>query len=522
MSGRRRPYQEHQRSQLLKPDENDSVFRLLGNKCQSLATAVVQVFLSEPPLHKQWIKQFCGVACFVKDNTKRSYFIKVYDIDKQNQQLWEQEIYTEFKYLTPKSKFHTFEAEKCRTGLNFADEQEANKFQQSIQERLRLRTERDRKRTQSMLMDNNNKNQNNANNNAPTVTGVLANLTSSQNVNSNQDKSNSSNNRHRNKGKDRKRNLTKADIGEPTNFQHVQHVGWDPNTGFDLSNADYDAMDTHLKKLFDTAGITKQQLQDAATRKYIYEVMDKNGFTDIFNQMVQEEDFPDTDTARPPVPVRRNPPTPLASRPAPPVPPVRVPPSIPQVMPAYVRLENASTPPPLPVRGPSAVPTPPSLHKVSTRQHTPPPPPSVPPPSIGGPPPPPPPPMPPPAPFFPEETPEKPSPSLPSLPAVPDTRSALLKDIQKGFELKPVQPTSAAPPPAAANSRDDLLKSIRDGIELRPVSTATEDRPESHQSLYDGMASILVNALAKRAQALQDSDDSDVDDEEEDDDDWDD
>ena len=28
----------------------------------------------------KWTKQLTGVACFVKDNTKRSYFIRVYDI----------------------------------------------------------------------------------------------------------------------------------------------------------------------------------------------------------------------------------------------------------------------------------------------------------------------------------------------------------------------------------------------------------------------------------------------------------
>ena len=35
--------------------------------------------------------------------------------------------------------------------------------------------------------------------------------------------------------KGKKKKLTKDKIGTPTNFRHVGHVGWDPNTGFDVS-----------------------------------------------------------------------------------------------------------------------------------------------------------------------------------------------------------------------------------------------------------------------------------------------
>lgn len=34
--------------------------------------------------------------------------------------------------------------------------------------------------------------------------------------------------------KGRKPKLTKSDIGLPTGFVHVQHIGWDPKTGFDV------------------------------------------------------------------------------------------------------------------------------------------------------------------------------------------------------------------------------------------------------------------------------------------------
>lgn len=50
----------------------------------------------------------------------------------------------------------------------------------------------------------------------------------------------------RKKDKDSKRKLTKADIGQPKDFRHVSHVGWDPNKGFDVDNVE----DPQLKLFF--------------------------------------------------------------------------------------------------------------------------------------------------------------------------------------------------------------------------------------------------------------------------------
>ncbi len=47
---------------------------------QTLASAVVQVFLADPPSLNRWNKRCCGVATFIKDNQKRSYFIRVYNL----------------------------------------------------------------------------------------------------------------------------------------------------------------------------------------------------------------------------------------------------------------------------------------------------------------------------------------------------------------------------------------------------------------------------------------------------------
>lgn len=43
-----------------------------------MAAGVVQVYAAEG--NSSWAKRCCGVACLVKDNPQRSYFIRVLDI----------------------------------------------------------------------------------------------------------------------------------------------------------------------------------------------------------------------------------------------------------------------------------------------------------------------------------------------------------------------------------------------------------------------------------------------------------
>ncbi|GAA6084037.1 neural Wiskott-Aldrich syndrome protein-like, partial [Tachysurus ichikawai] len=44
----------------------------------TLASAVVQIYAADG--NSSWTKKCCGVACLVKDNFQRSYFIRVLDI----------------------------------------------------------------------------------------------------------------------------------------------------------------------------------------------------------------------------------------------------------------------------------------------------------------------------------------------------------------------------------------------------------------------------------------------------------
>lgn len=73
------------------------------------------------------------------------------------------------------------------------------------------------------------------------------------------------------------------DISRPTNFQHVSHVGWDPNKGFDLEN-----VDSKLKQFFSRAGVSEQELQDKETQDFIYEFIERHGGVDA--ALMEEDD----------------------------------------------------------------------------------------------------------------------------------------------------------------------------------------------------------------------------------------
>ena len=86
-------------SVLLSQEENQAVASLVGPRCVSLTTTVAQVYRSEGPSHNyRWNKRTCGVICFVKDNLRRSYFIRVYDMDRMVL-VFDQEIYNQFRYV---------------------------------------------------------------------------------------------------------------------------------------------------------------------------------------------------------------------------------------------------------------------------------------------------------------------------------------------------------------------------------------------------------------------------------------
>ncbi|KYO19271.1 wiskott-Aldrich syndrome protein [Alligator mississippiensis] len=271
------------------PHENQQVFELLGRKCLTLATSVAQLFLALPPGARGWAKQGCGVVCFVKDNPRRSYFIRLYDL-QGSQLLWEQELYAQMTYIAATAFFHTFPADECQAGLNFAHEGEADVFRALVDEKMKKRQQRLDKRQLPALPPaiaeecrgsvSRPPGGTNGPGASPPAGGLgLATL----------DIANPDITAARYRGaptppspilgptsgggarKGRKK-ISKADIGAPCGFKHVSHVGWDPNTGFDMNQLDPD-----LRTLFSQAGISEDQLADAETSRLIYDFIEGQG-----------------------------------------------------------------------------------------------------------------------------------------------------------------------------------------------------------------------------------------------------
>ncbi|XP_074644375.1 actin nucleation-promoting factor WASL-like [Tubulanus polymorphus] len=492
-------------SALLTNEENEKLFNLVGARCLALSSAVVQVYMCDPPSTRRWNKRCCGVATFVKDNPKRSYYIRVFSLGADNggnNLLWEQELYSQFKYVVARPYFHTFDADDCAAGLNFAEESEASAFRDVVISKLKEREKRkeERRRTHGAAPPASNNNLQ-----AQPVTKLSGSTQSLPSYESDTLK--------RKKDKDNKKKktrLTKEDISNPTDFRHVSHVGWDPEKGYDTNN-----MDPSLKNLFDKIGVSESQLKDKETSKFIYDFIESQGGLEAVKAEVDRAPPPRQRSAQrspssavaPPPPGRGHVPPPPPSRgpssgPPPPPPTRSVGP------PPPTRSAKHSRPPPPPTASPA-------FHRQPAANVPPPPPP--PPISAGAPPPPPPPPPPPSGGGMPPPPP--PLTGVPSAVANPTNgRSNLLSAIQQGAKLKHVDEEDKSAG-GAEGGRDMLLRQIQEGRKLKHVKPEDNPEPAAMPSGV-GIAGALQDALNKRFRQ-RDSDGSDEDDDDFDDEDWD-
>ncbi|KAH1004582.1 hypothetical protein HUJ05_005376 [Dendroctonus ponderosae] len=448
---------ENQNSALLSTEENLQVFKLLGNRCQTIATTVVQLFLTAPPNHSQWIKKETGVLCYVKDNSKKNYFFRLFNL-RQNQMVWEHEMYSNMEYIESTAWFHMFEGEDCIVAFNFANQQEALQLKAAVDQKLSALRRKEEKKARQV-------------NQTPSIKLPPKTLDSIVKQELRLEK--------------RKRNITKADISTPMDFVHISHVGWNPNTGFDV-----DIADEQLKSLFDTAGVSKKQLQDKDTREFIYDFISKHRKSAL-----------DAD-ANPPVVPPRGPTRPTSANPRP-----------------------APPPPPVPNRQDNAPrkPRPPSPPKFAKGGAAPPPPPP-PPPMVEN--------VPPPPPMMVSSL-------QPQSPPALDGNAALLQSIRDGATLKvrvlvlywtflhgnilqPVEERKSSP---VDDARGDLLSAIRKGIQLKPVDEreikpAQDPSPNSTGGI--DLARALKQALLERSKLIHSEDDDDDTSSTSNDDDWDD
>lgn len=321
-------------SQLLTSDENEQLFSLLGKRCQTQCTAVVQLYMTQSPAHASWVKKWTGALCFIKDNIRKSYFFRLYCL-KTNRLVWEQELYERIEVTKPRPFLIVFEGQEGIIALNFATEDEATAFMNTTTSTV---TSRNRRRDERLKRNSTRKdppparpppvsNQNNVFNdnsvtlrNKPSFSGPVVPNTAFQQQQQQPP-------HQRSAAKKGKTRLRKEDIGMPSNFKHLTHVGWSPTSGFDLSGEE-----ETLKPFLEKAGVRDQHLKDRETREFIYDFIQNHKVLDTMKSE-QSGNRKQKPPAPPPVPVRnhhdqqingnvqqRNPPPPPPNRTLPPLP----------------------------------------------------------------------------------------------------------------------------------------------------------------------------------------------------------
>ncbi|XP_046409601.1 neural Wiskott-Aldrich syndrome protein-like [Neodiprion fabricii] len=510
---------EHRGSILLSKEENQEVFKLIGNRCQCLAAGVIQLYVTESPSHRDWIKRDTGVITLIKDNPRRSYFFRLYCL-RRNAMLWEHEVYNSMDYKAPMSHFHTFEGEDSMTAFNFASETDAIILRSIILEKLNAKRQRRQERKSRINADSHHSltlpKKSHSNTSAVgfstgSSTDISNGSSSSTTVNRSVSSSSMYKAKNHKQDKDPKRRLTKADIGSPSNFRHVAHMGWNVNSkGLEL-----ESVDPQLKQFFDTAGVSDDQLRDRKTREFIYDFIEcHGGINAVKAAIIPPSSIQGNQPPPPPAPTGLGPPPPVPARTVPvsPGPPIssNQPRSAPPLPPS-----RTAAPPPPPNAPPAHRPLP--ARPVASSVTSPP-----------CPPPPPPPPMstnipPPPAPPIPQLT-EMDNETINSNATnnnggLPDTRNALLDAIRSGTTLKKVDKVEPKPN-LADDTRGNLLSQIRQGVELKSVANQPKSAPSP--IIQNSLAGALTRALAERSRVIHSDSDSDDSTSETSGDDWDD
>jgi hypothetical protein len=480
--------QKSKPSGLLNPKDNHLVFGLLGDRVQSLSTAVIQFFVSSPPLSASrtgWDYVVTGVVCLSKDSLRRSYFIQIFDLDHK-QQIWEQELYHEMLFNRNTPQVYSFEAEAGMAALSFADEREAVSFNTEVQARLeRFRqpqvqirhSKRQAAATPGLALDQgpganptivHEINLDNARKNRtrpPTKPVDLGKLSGGPLAWGTWGRKNSSNLVPK---------VSKADIGAPTNFVHLKGVQ-SSTDGFQMVDNTRE-IDPGLRKLFEMAGISESILQDPTKRDEVGTFITQNA-----GKLRRLSKRPPPSRGAIPPPSRRVEPGPPSRSLAPP----QWSATPRDHSPAKRTTGHPPRPPPIASRPPSR----------PTQTGT-----------TGAPPPPPPPPPPAP-PLLVSGSGDLPNPK-PKMES--DPRSDLLTQIHGGSNLRkapdPDDRSLTSKPKLAPDPRSNLLKQIQDGGKLRHV-TDTEKGPD--QPVDGSLRNVLQSALDNIYMANQSSSDED-------------
>ncbi|EPZ33916.1 hypothetical protein ROZALSC1DRAFT_31138 [Rozella allomycis CSF55] len=337
---------------------------------------------------KSWLYQdILGAVVIARDIKSNIPFFKIVDLKV----VWEHEIYPEIDYVQDRPYFHSFSGDvsisstvfqEFMIGFLFAEEVEAIQFYHIF-----------KKKVDPIIKPST----------APISaahsqsTPNLAYASPSPKI----------------EKKKKKKKISKADISGPTDFRHVGHVGFDPVNGFNIQN-----IPAEWKKVFEKAGVTKEQLEDEQTAQFIFDFVQKKGGIKAAKTEVQ------VNSSTEELQKSREPPAVPSRRAPPPVPPSRRRNNdMPQV---DQRPQTNFVPPPPPMPNNSLVPPAPPVIPMASKE---------------------------------EIAPSPPKPKSNNVPVIPDARAELLNSIRSAGlnSLKKAQPVESPPP---STDDEDLMASL--------------------------------------------------------------
>ncbi|KAF9169195.1 hypothetical protein BGX20_010672, partial [Mortierella sp. AD010] len=287
------------------PEDKAAIKRALPSTTQKIITATVaRLYVAYPDPNSWTYSGIMGGLAFVQTNG--TFMFRIVDLMSSRGVIWEQELYENFEYTQERSFFHTFSLDSCLAAFSFADDQEASVFYKKVSNRDTL------KKVKSSDGSNTPKSR----------------------------KSGFFGSKKEKKGP--KGKLDKTQIGLPSNFRHLGHIGWDPSKGFNVQN-----IDPEWKNLFeqlDKMGVSQEDIQNNA---------------EFVSKFVESRGGPSAAKKAPAAPASRTRPTPGGNQVSPSS--GAVPPA--SVMP--VMKPTAKHPPPPPPASRRAAPPPPPPSRVS-------------------------------------------------------------------------------------------------------------------------------------------------------------
>ncbi|KYR01214.1 WASP-related protein [Tieghemostelium lacteum] len=247
--------------------EKNQISYINGSNCDSRAISMVQLFQWK----KKWIYLLTGAVCLVSNRIENLNFIRVIDLNNKTI-IFQQELYDDFKFTKLKDFLYSFEGDSSIFSLSFSDLYEASIFYTTVlnyklyslatknNSTLKSPKKQKRKSLSNLSIEISSSEPNSPINYSPPTTLKMSNTTEKK-----------SKGRFFKKLLHHHEDKKVPEISGPTGFKHESHIGWDKENGFDIRNIPDD-----WKKLFQSAGIKKKDLNDPETAKFIFDVIGKN------------------------------------------------------------------------------------------------------------------------------------------------------------------------------------------------------------------------------------------------------